>query len=138
MELIRGVYLGRKKSFTIEIPEWALERHITVLAGTEPIAFKPAWQDSFAVKVSRCNMCGMCCVNPDPWFFGSKKMILHGKEVVICKCAVKSKAEDGRDIVECGAPIGPWQCIIRCGALNEKNLPEGCTLKYFKPWEKHK
>lgn len=77
----------------------------------------------------------MCCVNPEPWVFGSKKMVLHGKKVVICKYAVKSKAEDGRDIVECSAPVTPWQCIIRCGGLQKSNLPKECTLEYRKPWE---
>lgn len=131
----------KRKVFTITLPEWTLERHITVLAGSEPFAIKPAWRDDFAIKTNRCNMCGMCCVNPEktgPWIFGTKEMILHGKRVIICKYAFKSKAPDGRDIVECSAPITPWECIIRCGALNEKNLPKDCSLKYLKPWEKCK
>jgi len=128
----------KRRTFLVTIPEWALERHIVVLAGREPIAIKPAWRNDFAVKIARCNMCGLCCVDPgEDWFFGTKKMMLRGKEVEICAEAVKTKiVQDGeyREIVECNAPISPIQCIITCGALNE-NLPKGCTLKYSKPWK---
>ena len=133
---------NKRRTFLFTVPEWALERHIVIMAGSEPMAIKPAHRNDLAMKISRCNMCGMCCVDPEqfgPWFFGSKKMTLNGKEVVICTQAVKSKVIEFpgkyREIVECNAPITPWQCIIRCGALTEENLPEGCTLRYSKPWK---
>lgn len=48
---------------TIDIPEWAQERIICILAGIELLAFKPARENKLYVKQIRCNECGKCCMN---------------------------------------------------------------------------
>jgi hypothetical protein len=47
----------------IDIPEWAQERHIYVMAGMELLAYLP-YQGQVQVKTVRCNNCGWCCENP--------------------------------------------------------------------------
>lgn len=132
-----GVHTKRKRRiFIFTLPDWALERHITILAGSEPIAIKPAWRNAFAIKVQRCNMCGMCCVDPgENWIFGTKEIDLNGRKYRICQSAFKTKNKEGKEIVECKAPVSPFQCIIRCGALDKRGLPKECSLQYVKPWE---
>lgn len=46
---------------TLDIPDWADERHIRILAGIELVAFKLAQEDHFKVKDVRCDWCGDCC-----------------------------------------------------------------------------
>lgn len=51
----------------LELPDWANERHIRIFAGIEEIA-KKLYRKPWQIKVSRCNMCGKCCMNvPDNW-----------------------------------------------------------------------
>ena len=45
----------------IDIPDWADERHIRILAGRELAAAKLAHEDFWRVKDVRCNHCGKCC-----------------------------------------------------------------------------
>lgn len=55
---------------TLEVPEWAEERHIYVFAGREVIARKLV-DKPLEVKTVRCNLCGECCRNcSDDWMFG--------------------------------------------------------------------
>lgn len=44
----------------IDIPEWAEDRTLTLLAGNELVA---KWNDAegWKVKAERCNQCGECC-----------------------------------------------------------------------------
>jgi len=44
----------------IELPDWALERHIYILAGTELLA--KIQGDKIFIKKDRCNRCGICCM----------------------------------------------------------------------------
>ena len=48
---------------TIELPEWAEERHIYVMAGLENVAVKKANSDEVLIKTETCNYCGKCCMN---------------------------------------------------------------------------
>lgn len=48
---------------TIEIPDWAKDRHIYILAGIESLAFKSAFENEVWVKETTCNFCGACCQN---------------------------------------------------------------------------
>jgi len=58
----------------LEIPEWADERHIYVMAGIEVAARKSAHEKDFKVKVSRCSNCGDCCRNLGVgWGMGRKE-----------------------------------------------------------------
>lgn len=50
---------------TLEIPEWATERRITILAGVELVAQKLPWSD-WKVKKVRCDKCGQCCMQFKP------------------------------------------------------------------------
>jgi len=54
------------KTVTIEIPDWAEERHIFVFGGFELMAWKPSGKDELWVKLTRCAMCGWCCENLRP------------------------------------------------------------------------
>jgi len=45
----------------IEIPDWAAERQLTLLAGVELVARKSPREDYWEIKDQRCNFCGMCC-----------------------------------------------------------------------------
>lgn len=44
----------------IEIPDWAEEKHIYVMAGIEMVAYKKVGE-KWHVKVRRCAKCGKCC-----------------------------------------------------------------------------
>ena len=46
---------------TIELPDWAEERHIRIFAGVELLGEKLAHEDFLKVKDDRCNRCGECC-----------------------------------------------------------------------------
>lgn len=46
---------------TIELPEWAQERHIYILAGIEMVAYKLYGEDILHIKTVRCRLCGDCC-----------------------------------------------------------------------------
>ena len=46
----------------IDIPEWADERAIHILAGIERVAYKLPWEDKWHVKTGRCSSCGRCCI----------------------------------------------------------------------------
>lgn len=49
-------------TITVEIPKWAEERDIVVLAGMELLAIRKYGQP-LKVKVVRCQRCGICCMN---------------------------------------------------------------------------
>jgi len=45
----------------IQLPDWADGKDIFVFAGSEEVARKVPDQDSWWVKVGRCEQCGKCC-----------------------------------------------------------------------------
>ena len=49
---------------TIDIPEWAKDRNIYIMAGVEGLAVKRAADDFISIKTERCNYCGKCCREP--------------------------------------------------------------------------
>lgn len=49
-----------------EIPKWAHERRLTLLAGVELLATKVPWDSFWEVKKERCNRCGQCCMTHPP------------------------------------------------------------------------
>ena len=53
------INMGTK--ITIELPDWAEERHIYILAGIELLAVKYAGESKLRIKTEHCNMCGYCC-----------------------------------------------------------------------------
>lgn len=119
----------------LELPDYSDERKIWVIAGNEPVACRYRFVDKdgnvtyrWFRKVSRCSLCGKCCMNlrPEHPFV---------KEDGICQFL---KQVDP-DKYECHAPFGmPWGCLTgqgkpagwilesRCGA---KIIPE-CTVEY--------
>lgn len=46
---------------TLDLPEWAEERHVAVMAGMELVAYRPYGKNVWYVKTARCNSCGVCC-----------------------------------------------------------------------------
>ena len=54
----------------LEIPDWAAERRIVILAGIECLAIKEPTGD-LKVKDVRCNQCGVCCFDYPPTPYGT-------------------------------------------------------------------
>jgi len=125
---------------SVDIPGWARERHIYVLAGSEPVAVylrhpiiegvqKEGW--TRWVKTRRCNLCGKCCImNPldDPgWPFGYQEMEIDGRMEDVCG-ALRMELRDGRPVYICMAgPLAPWGCI----AKNPPHRPHpDCVIEY--------
>jgi hypothetical protein len=48
---------------SLDLPDWCDVRDIYILAGIELAAYKLAKEDTFHVKIVRCDMCGKCCQN---------------------------------------------------------------------------
>ena len=48
---------------TLDLPDWAQERHIFIMAGIELLAYKLYGEEVIQVKKVRCNLCGACCMN---------------------------------------------------------------------------
>jgi hypothetical protein len=98
----------------IEIPDWCDERAIRIMAGIELVAYKMPFE-KWKIKVSRCNMCGKCCMTsniPYPLVDG--------------KCIHLKKRPGNND---------RWECFLRiqrpfgCCVATPQNIPE-CTVKY--------
>ena len=91
----------------IEIPEWADERRIAILAGIELVALKNPG-DKWLIKTSRCSQCGKCCMRikklPDGTRTKCEHLEFDGSEY---KCGFRG----GR----------PYDCTVSIS-----NLPE-CT-----------
>ena len=51
---------------TLDIPDWALERHLFFFAGMELFAWKPSGKGEIHAKTKRCVKCGWCCENLRP------------------------------------------------------------------------
>jgi len=105
----------------IDIPKWALDRQINILAGTECVAFSPPEEDrSLYIKSVRCSHCGECCQGvTEDWIHGCDK---DGN------CSLLKKEVDGT--YSCiGNVYRPTACSI-----DSKTAPytENCTLKFEK------
>lgn len=87
----------------LDLPDWAADRHIYVLAGIELVAYK-FLDGEWHIKTGRCSMCGKCC------------------ERLKCKHLKK----DGEKKI-CDRGLGrPFSCCV--GVVQ----PDGCTEKYDK------
>lgn len=53
------------KSVSFNMPEWALERRLILLAGVELVAEKHP-ESGWKIKTERCNLCGQCCMTLKP------------------------------------------------------------------------
>lgn len=52
---------------SIDVPGWAADRHIYIMAGIELLAYVPYGKSKLYLKTARCNFCGRCCRPPgDP------------------------------------------------------------------------
>lgn len=96
-----------------EIPSWALERRLLLLAGVELVAAKEPW-GHWEVKATRCQRCGQCCMTyPDsPWGVDEEG-----------KCLMLEKQPDGTWDCKAGTQK-PYLCL---GDPLKKNTPE-CSI----------
>lgn len=104
-----------------EVPEWARERKLTILAGVESLATKMPWEDFWLIKNDRCAMCGQCCMMFKPDTMQTPYGIDdEGK----CKALIREG-----DKWECGARIRrPYNCLAD-PSLDE--VPE-CSITHHK------
>ena len=108
------------KKITIEIPDWALERDIHILAGTEHLATAGFIRGTMCVKKARCNMCGVCCMNPPETFIFP---------VVDNRCV--HLIQEGKQLL-CGlGRFKPLQCCINDPIINEDKDID-CPIEYKK------
>lgn len=107
--------MGQK--ITIELPEWAQERHIYILAGIEMVAFKLYGEDRLHIKTIRCCSCGDCCeglpVN------GTLPVGSDGN------CSYLEKSVGG--VRECS--LGVYRPVGCSVGLQRRNHPK-CTTEY--------
>ena len=82
-----------------ELPEWAQERHISIMAGMELLAYKRFGENTLHIKIVRCNWCGWCCCGK----FARKMEIDKDDDCIHLK-------QIGLDF-ECSLSTGrPWRC----------------------------
>lgn len=100
----------------LELPDWVRERTIYVMAGVELAAYRVpgrTWQ----VKISRCNMCGKCCMK-----LGER----HPFPVIDGSCVYLSKRPGKNPMYECGLRMHrPFGCCVGIA----QDMSE-CTEKY--------
>lgn len=105
---------------TIELPEWAEERNISIMAGMELLAYKRAHESILYIKKVRCDFCGWCC--------GEKfvKEIETGSDG---KCA---KLKQVGQNWECTPALDrPWRCCWYDPVLGEfPNAEKHCVVRY--------
>ena len=100
----------------LELPDWATERNIRILAGVELVAVKLAHEKKFKIKTSRCNFCGKCCMDV-------RGDHLFGRDPETGNCRFLQK---NGDMYECSLGIGrPFSC---CASIPSQ-IPE-CTEKF--------
>lgn len=105
----------------LELPEWASERHIYVLAGIELAAYKNAESEDWYVKTVRCNSCGECCKNlvPGQYPLKANKECLH-------------LVPDGNKLI-CGLGVmRPLPCCEGDLEKNKENKDKVCCIRYKK------
>jgi len=104
---------------TLNVPEWAMERHWYFMAGMEPFAYKLYGEDVLHVKVVRCVACGECCRNlpkylPDVDEQGNCKHL--GACGVDNECGYEGRSEQR-----------PFQCSV---GLQQKGRTPKCSIEY--------
>jgi hypothetical protein len=102
----------------IEIPDWADERHIYIMAGIELVAYKLLYEP-WHVKTARCIMCGACCMNLKLSYFpmtgGTCDHLLEPL---------------GDGVRECGqGATRPFICSAGMQRKGDKDRPK-CTVEY--------
>ena len=89
----------------IDLPDWADERAIHIMAGIERVAYKLPWEDWWHVKTARCSQCGACC----------EKM----------KCKYLDE-EPGGEKFRCSEGVmRPWLCCV--SEFKDKNV---CSIRF--------
>jgi len=97
---------------TIDLPKWAEERDIFIMAGMELVAVKRAYSNDVYVKDVRCQKCGKCCEDVPENHFYEKGIDGH--------CI---KLENGRCVER---EYKPFACCV-----GEKTIKE-CLITYRK------
>ena len=99
----------------LDLPDWADERNIYLMAGLEVVA-RLHKDGEWEVKTRRCNMCGECCSNlREPFIFP----LIEGR----CTYLKKEVGDNSRWLCALGEHR-PFSCSI-CTPANEH-----CTIKY--------
>lgn len=96
----------------IDLPDWAAERHIRIMAGVELVAMIPYGKNQIWIKKGRCVQCGWCCENllPEP-------------------CPHLKKGSGG--YTECGIMRDrPWRCTWPDPHLTKAKGAENCKITY--------
>lgn len=127
--------------FTIEVPEWAKERTIYIMAGPEIMGV--VCDGTLWMKTVRCNLCGKCCLVDEDFPLGVKSgdEVGWSADVFVCKFLKKEiwhfEPFNGATVYVCTAgAYAPFTCNIGpspvCGREHFKeNLPD-CVLEYEK------
>lgn len=111
------------KRIELDIPEWAQDKHIYILAGRELLAITEAAikedgsNDKLSIKNIRCNMCGKCCMNfpSTSWFYKNGYVDKDTN-----KCIHLKKYGD---TYECDlSMMAPFNCLI-----SEKMFKDCCV-----------
>ena len=106
------------KKITIEIPEWAENRNINILAGIELLARKPGTENKLYVKVVNCNWCGKCCMNLD-----SDR---HPFPVIDGRCIHLKRRPGKEEKYLCGlGTFRPYNCCV-----SDPTYMEECVIKH--------
>lgn len=103
----------------VEIPDWAAEARITILAGIECVAVKDSFNDFWLVKDARCNRCGECCLDNPNTPFGVDD---EGK------CVKLYKDEDRGEYWCMAKSQRPYNCCLDPTEQEMKNLD--CCITY--------
>jgi hypothetical protein len=99
----------------IEVPDWAVEKVITIFSSNSMIAQKQPDGNWFVIQEG-CNQCGECCKQYD------KAPFMH--------------EEDGSCPYLRETPSGKYECKLGayrpygCSADNPTGIPKYCSIKY--------
>jgi len=110
--------MATKMKIEIEIPEWAQERDLYVMAGVEQLAFIPYSKGKIWIKTERCNMCGKCCENLTPM-----APFPQTKKKGVC---------DHLYLKECGLGyLRPWSCSVSDPLIGSNGvIRDWCSIRY--------
>ena len=103
----------------IELPDWAEERHIYVMAGIEMLAYKLYGEDVINIKAIRCIQCGKCCMD-----------LKVGMGLPIDEKGTCIHLEKIGQVYECGLGVHrPYMCSIGLEQKGRKGSPD-CAIEY--------
>lgn len=117
----------KQPRITLDLPDWAQERHIYVMAGIELLAYKPYGKDIIYTKTARCNLCGWCCANPPPG------AVPQGPDGACIYLETIGQAK------ECSLGVArPWHCCWSDPVLTKHpEANDHCAVRYsVKPVDK--